>query len=296
MNHIQRRNLAKLMGVKEEDVTDQDFKNSIKDTMISGAKNSVAAPAALASGIAMGEVLNSGDLTGVKTMFHSTSKDAVDSIKKEGIKASHGDDYKSFTSQKVGLGRESFKNKTYVGNKKATSRSVGAVRRMNGYGSGKILNVKIPLDDLKKMNIVDNPELYGAKNADEFVKNWRGANPFSIIDDSQLRRMYPNLSKGTTTFEGDIPSKYIKGGEGYVRNNAKQILKHIKSNPKQFSKGVGKLGVAAGLGALSAHTLYSDLSPKQSRKRLLAEREKQLNKSSASAEYALAIEKIAMDF
>ena len=67
------------------------------------------------------------------------------------------------------------------------------------------------------------------------------------------RKMSKNNKNNITM----IPSKYIKGGVGYQKNSTKEISEFIKANPKRFLKGVGLLGVGAGMASFAAKSAYN---------------------------------------
>ena len=106
------------------------------------------------------------------------------------------------------------------------------------------------------MDIVDNPELLGAKNEKDFVlKRYKKKlsrmskderNKLSKKDKKELVRLikkqYKGLnSDGTLTIQGDISSKYIKGSKNYGKYGAKDFIKYVKNNPKRFGKESAKI-------------------------------------------------------
>lgn len=64
-------------------------------------------------------------------------------------------------------------------------------------------------------------------------------------------KIYHKIYKGgkgspTKIIEGDIESKFIKGGKGYEKNSLKKVMNYAKNNPKRFAKGVGKTTIGVG--------------------------------------------------
>lgn len=222
-----------------------------------GDKTKVAIGAGIAGAGAIGlKKMDKSEVTGRVKRYHATDKDLLDKIKEEGLKGSkaNGDTY----TKKVldHLSDEELANKVYLGKKKSVSRSVALGRRMRGYGKQGMLNLNIDYDDWKNMKKVENPELLGAKNSKEYVKRLlkkKGqdyealSKPEQIIMDAMGKQSFKGLGeKGTEVIEGDIASKYIKGGKGYEKNSLKKIAKYAKNNPKRFAKGAAKAGLAVG--------------------------------------------------
>lgn len=157
-----------------------------------------------------------------------------------------------------------FENKVYAGKTKKAAKGAATGRYLNEHPfeymfskdhgmknagkwmkkNTKTLNVNIPIDEYEKLNKVRNPELEGAKNLKEFISKKKKKVASSA---PELAAQYFTLGKNTATIDGDIASKFIKGGEGYKKNSAKQILKYVKANPGKAAKGagIGALGAAA---------------------------------------------------
>lgn len=93
--------------------------------------------------------------------------------------------------------------------------------------------------------IVDGTKFSGASISKEAYDKIAAAKP----DTSE--KIYHKIYKGgkgspTKIIEGDIESKFIKGGKGYEKNSLKKVMNYAKNNPKRFAKGVGKTAIGVG--------------------------------------------------
>jgi len=217
-----------------------------------------------------------GYLDGIVRRYHNTGNENVDSIKQNGILSNKALDVDNLTSKATNLSDTEKAGKTYLAKSREGARSAGAkrnqVRRANlfyapsetdslidSFKTDKTLKVNIPLQDYKKMNKVSNPELKGAKNAKQFnaaQKERLGA----LNDPLKNRAVYKKLGKGTDTIQGDIASKYIKGGKGYTKQSLKGVLEHIKANPKMFAKGVAGTGLGLALAGTGGYSAVKSLN------------------------------------
>lgn len=261
----------------------------------------------------LSNVNDSGDLDGRIKLYHRTDKENVPSILENGIKGSKTND-NSFTkdiAKSQGVKPEqwgSFKNKSYLARNKDLASKVGRQRGVMAttneyfsnmgdvtgavdkdllrkniksmkekqkkiYNNQQTLKASIPKDKFKNLKVVDNPELLGAKTIDEYLERnpTIGMYPNAReIAESRLK----NLGKDTVTIDGDFPSKYLKGGKGYVKNSPKEVLNYIKREPKSFAKGVGKGAVGLGLAGVGAYNTVKGLKRfKNAKKKVLSERE-----------------------
>ena len=221
--------------------------------------------------------ISKGNLTGRETVYHNTNRRNVDSIKRNGILASRASDKDNITHKGLGdiLSEDDMSGLTYVARGKTPALGVGLTSAMydsndsDGKNHNDLLGAISDRKTLKanipawKMNIVDNPELQGAKSRREFEPHIKhriqkkgpqgtiGAtlyNPISTVG-SKISSgiMYDNLSeKGTHTIKGDIDPQYIKGSDKYSRATKEEIQDFIKNNPNRFSKGAIKAGVGVG--------------------------------------------------
>lgn len=303
-----RKAYAKRFKTSPKNITDKDMENIHKEDGKKGLKRSVGFMGG-ATGASLGvKAYKSGEIDGVKKMSHITDAKNVDKIKREGLKGTKidGDNLtmRALRAQ-VATGHvkpEDLKDKVYLANNANTELGIKQGRRMNGLGgeTGKV-KVNMPISHLKKVER-DNPELLGAKNLKEFKAKHREmtgklrqmGNPFAQdAPDAQLKAVWNGLSrKGTTTVQGTVGTKYIKGSKDYEKNTVKNVAKHIKENPKMFAKGVGKAGLAAGLIAGGGKLMYDGM--KRTKLEDIKKQSKQEKKAYYSDYiYGQAIEKIA---
>lgn len=204
----------------------------------------------------------SGNIDGVKKMYHLTNKENTKSILEEGIKAYNnpGNLTASGLRDAIVTGHikpEDLANKAYLANNKRVINAIKQGKKQNLiFDPQDVLKVNIPLDKLEKIK-TNNPELLNANNAKEFLRNKKqvmqdfknkGGFYFAQPTDAQIKASFNMLSnKGTTTVNGDIASKYIKGSKNFEKNTIDKVLKHISKNPGKFAKGIGTLGAGAAL-------------------------------------------------
>ena len=264
----QKKTYAKRFKTAKSDISNKDIKkiqqNDQKQSLQrTGGIYGLAGGGAVATG-----AMKSGNVDGIKRMGHITDASRVDSIKKHGLKGTKLDDDVLTTrvlNEKIKNGTinaKDVKGKVYLANNLETELSIRGGKMQNGFTEKqKKVKVHMPLEEVKKRS-TSNPELLGAKNGDEFVRKFRETNVFVPYNDAQLKKVYKNLSKGTTVIDGDVASKYIKGSKDYQRNTLKNVAKHIKNNPKAFAKGVGQLGAGGALMGASAVALSKGLKKK----------------------------------
>lgn len=136
----------------------------------------------------------------------------------------------------------------------------------------KILEVEIPHEEYKKMKIANgNPELGGAKTYDEFLKN-----QYDGVDNKYNRSLWKDLggdkNSNTRMIEGDIDSKFIKGGRGYKKLSVKELANYIKNNPKKFLRGSGKLIIGTGGVVLGGKLIKDNAKNSNSKSKDIAEK------------------------
>lgn len=268
----QKKQYAKRFKTSPNKISDEDIKNIQKEDGKKGLKRMGGTYGLLGGGAMASNVHKSGKLDGVKKMSHITDAKNVDKIKREGLKGTKVDADSLTTRGLKGhmatghIKPEDLKDKVYLANNMSTELGVRQGRAINGIGgkAGKV-KVNMPLKDLKKVER-DNPELMGAKNLKEFKSKHREmtgklrqmGNPFAHdLPDSQLKAVYNGLGrKGTTTVQGTIGTKYIKGSKDYQKNTVKNVARHIKENPKMFAKGLGQAGLAGALMAGGGKLMY----------------------------------------
>lgn len=229
---------------------------------------------AAAGGIGLAK-MNKDEFTGRVKRYHATDKDVMNKIKEEGLKASKANDSSTYTKQLLrDIPEDKLNNKVYLGKDKIVSKSVGKGRELRGRGKQGILEL-IDYDDWKKMKKVENPELRGAKNAEElyrkmgnggiFGRKWEHMDPIEKL--AFKKGGYDILGeKGTEVIEGDIASKHIKGGKGYEKNSVKKIAKYAKKHPGRFAKGAAKVGAGVAVTGTGLAIAGKGLSDKKKNK------------------------------
>lgn len=254
------QSLAPKVQSKQREIIKRDRKDSSKD-----AVNQIGGTYGVIGGTKLVDsARREGQLDGIVRRYHNTKAENVAGIKEHGIKASRALDQDAIT-RVTGLSEDQMKGKTYMAKKRMGARSVGARRQQiqdmtnpfilpnasqslaKSFKHQKTLKVNIPLNEYRKLDFVDNPELRGAKSYRDAVKKSLTGTREIPADPLSAMSMYKTLGKETDTVAGDISSRFIKGGKGYQKQTLKGIGKHIKNNPKDFAKGLGKAGLGAGL-------------------------------------------------
>lgn len=275
-----RKIYAKQYNLNPETITDEQVEQIQKDEQKKSLERMGGAYAVGGGALLGHKAYRDGSLTGRRTFYHNTDKENVDSIKQHGLQASRAADGDNWTHKALGsaiamgnVNEGDLANKVYLANKPSTAFGVGVATQesawnpdlmdsiKDAWANRKNVKVQMPLDEVEKLNIVENPELRGAKSGAEFHQKlkefadeynshpavWRKMEAPSAFDSKMAFR---GLGKNTTVVEGDIPSQFIKGGEGFQSLKAGELLSHIKNRPGTFAKGVG-IG-AAGLGLAGA--------------------------------------------
>lgn len=268
-------------GEAEIDKEAKEKKEENRDAKVLAGTAMTGSGAALAK-----HTYDRGNLTGRETLYHNTKSEHVDSIKKNGLKGQYAlDKDKAFTPDLLNhIDEKQLDNKVYLARKKQVAESVGQkVRQEQGPHMRETLKAKVPT---WKMKEVDNPELLGAKNGEQFInrllsKKKKGMNPIEAMQVDMVQnhpeakkalKQQGNVAfrdlgrKGTAVIEGDVSSKYIKGHKGYQRASMKEIGSFIKNNPKRFAKGVGQAGAGAVLVGAGGKMIVSNLKKKKSEK------------------------------
>ena len=297
--------LDQLVMEKLAEETDKDKATAAK----------VVGGAVAAGGAAHG--FERGHLTGRETLYHGTNKANVDDILREGVKASKASDPTNLTHRTLVDGghitADQAKGKTYFGTNPIVSKSSNIVREQaelrakalkNPLGfnfdfsepgsKSDILKGRVPT---WKMDIVENPELRGAKNYKEYGqkmedgirRQYRENEAFKALGtedevvrkamkeggaDSKLDKKFMHWTlgpKGTRVIQGDVGAEYLTKSPKYSRAGLGEVAEYIKANPKRFAKGLAPVG--AGLALMGgAHHLQnrSDDDSKQAAEELYA--------------------------
>lgn len=146
---------------------------------------------------------------------HATQKKNVDSILKRGLLGTKSHSKDSITNMSRNV-TGSKKNLVYLSN---DGRSSNIIKKVcdEFLGGGVILNISIPHEEFKKMKIVDNPELLGSRNYDDFINRYRNKYKRSLSKSkTPSKEYYDIMSRGTTVIEGNIPPEYIKESPKYI--------------------------------------------------------------------------------
>jgi len=257
-----KKQLAKKWGVSVDEISNKDLDYAEKEHNKKVAKGGAGIVGGAVGANVINKARQEGMLDGVVRRYHNTKKDNVSGIKEHGILSNKAMDPDNLTSMAAGIGKEEQAGKTYMAKKKGVADGIGMRRDQidNGrlmpdlFGAKKTqetLKVNIPVKDYKGMHKVDNPELMGAKNAKEFQKILQKKVDGNIMYMGQkipmnvARSGFNQLGPQTDVIQGDIASKYVKGGKGYEKQTLKGIGRFIKENPKHFAKGLGHVGLGA---------------------------------------------------
>jgi hypothetical protein len=98
--------------------------------------------------------------------------------------------------------------------------------------------------------IKQNPET--AMGFDRFYSNIKKQSPIKPPR-FVIKNIY-NALDSAKGIEGGVPTEFIKGAPNYKRLGLKELGSYIKNKPGSFTKGVGALGLGAGL---AGHGLYN---------------------------------------
>lgn len=218
--------------------------------------------------------IKNGNLTGRERVYHNTDRENVESIKRNGILSAKALDPNNLTHSASGdfLTDEDMAGLTYVARKRSPALGVAIAtgnRKINNPESeyykdplGAYLSRKTVKADIPswKMEMVDNPELGGAKNQHELKKvlsnRWRqradkkyGNSIANKIIISPALSISANLSgssiydqlgpKGTYTVKGDINPEYIVGSDKYKLPDKEELSAYINANKNRFAAGAG---------------------------------------------------------
>ena len=254
----------------------------------------LAGAGALALGAGkIGNEFKKGNLTGRETVYHNTNRRNVKGIKEKGILATKSTDKDNLTHKGLSdiLSEDEMAGLTYVARKKLPALGIGLTSATYDATNKESKNYKDLLGALSdrktlkanipswKMNIVDNPELQGAKNSKEFRPKLKHRmkrsgpqgtisstlyNPISTLGSMMYSGiMYDSLGrKGTHTIKGDVGSEYIKGSKNYKPISKEEIKEYISNNPDRFKNGLIDAGIGLGTMTGGAIALAKGLKKK----------------------------------
>lgn len=259
-----KASLANQYKVDKSEITDKDVEAYNKYNNLATANMLKGTTSMMGGGFVLKNVRDKGYLSGRRKLYHGTDKSNISNIKKEGLKAFGKNDNEAYWTNGVlskfrqhGAIKDEPEKAVYLGKNKDVARVTNRLKPNAGPLQSDLLKpkrgiveVNIPYNDYKEMKkkFVDNPELLGAKNHKEYGK-LRDAFAESIGEKDKMNKVqrflnYKNLNKNNVAvLPEDLPSKYIKGGEGYVKNTPKEVLNYIRTNPKRFAKGLGVTGI-----------------------------------------------------
>lgn len=281
---------SEIIGDLLEKEAAEKEKNNVDGKVVAGA---AAGTGGVIGGVKiMQAVGDKGLLDGRRKLYHSTGKENVESILREGIKASKANGSDTFTKKVSELGNlnlagDELNNLIYLGKNKKVADEVGKSRqvinatkkvldnvdpvehylhpeRANGQilkeyqklkKDSKTLKASIPFGEYKKFDIRDNPELLGAKTIKEYVENREKINAApapKFAVELNFKRLSP---KSTATIKGDLDAQFLKDSDSYLKNSLSQVRDYIKENPGRFAKGVGTTLGAAALTAGGAYAI-----------------------------------------
>lgn len=203
------------------------------------------------------DVHRSREISGRVRLYHGTTAKNEKKILEEGLKGKKALESSAITNQKLGeVGKIFGKEIVYTGKKRAPAIDMMRSHAMNAEKPS-MIRMSIPHEEYQKMKsrrVYENPEftlVHRSKTKEEFAEQMKN-NIFHPMNKKQADKYYDKFSgakgtSGTRIFEGDIESKYIKGGKGYKKNSLKEVGKYIKKNPKRFAKGLGKAALGTSL-------------------------------------------------
>ena len=206
-----------------------------------------------------------GNLTGRETLFHGTSAERAKQIRKKGLLSKFTGHPASTTAAMKASDEELYNKllgKVFLTPEKGiarvysemTTRSEAPKTRLRErlapinpfFGEG-IVKAKVPTWKVKP---VPNPHAVGTfEEFSEYMKKNKNLN----LSRSDLKRQYRLLTEGVRVFEGDLPTRYIKGSKDFKRLDSKELKDYIKANPKRFAKGVGATALGVGVAGASLY-------------------------------------------
>lgn len=223
-----------------------------------------------------GRAIDSGDLTGRLGLYHGTSADRADQIRKTGLrpgvssgvtdmlestnnlpKGYFGAGKLVFTTADPSDAHQYASEQSYMRQKNLQGEDARKFIFNQDPGRAAIANthavlpraisrmynpntIKVSMPENHGIPLVENPEIVSIKR-----------DPMWILDEAKKNF----VEKGTRdhrVFDGEVPTKYIKGSADYQGLTRKEFLEHVRANPQRFAKGIGKVlagtGVAIGTG------------------------------------------------
>ena len=232
------------------------FKDESKET----AKDIAGIGLALGGAKLIKDSNKNGELSGRVKLYYSVNKKHIPDILKNGLDGKYSRENPDSLTSKVTGGKVSRDNRNiiYLARDKKLAESVGTKRLRESISNpskdpkfSRTLEVEVPYEKLKNKRVYGNPEFENAKTFDEFLK-YKNIDKNNISKEEliDLKKDWKDLGghKGSKTImlDGKLKPENFKGSSKFKKNSIKEIAKYIKSNPKRFAKGVGKVGLGVG--------------------------------------------------
>ena len=220
-----------------------------------------------ATGIGLGasiikKTYDRGNLTGRETLFHGTSAERAKQIRKKGLLSKFTGHPASTTAAMKASDEELYNKllgKVFLTPEKGIARVYSEMTTRSEAPKTRLREKLAPINPLFREGIVKakvptwkvkpvpNPHAVGTfEEFSEYNKNLN-------LSRSDLKRQYRLLTEGVRVFEGDLPTRYIKGSKDFKRLDSKELKDYIKANPKRFAKGVGAAALGVGVAGASIY-------------------------------------------
>jgi len=234
--------------------------------------------AALAGAGLASEQYHRGNLTGRETLYHGTSRDRADSIRKNGLTPNHSHssisgvvdpNLANMNKDLVFTTKSKFQGHMYAAQQRGIDN--GRIKNVQDHARGAEHTAKDAFKSMAtgndkgvvKLNVptwkeghkgVWNPEVRSQLRSMKSDLLFKIMNPTKVQQDAAKKIMYNTLQKSVHVHRGaeGIGTQFIRGSGNYQKNSLKEVGQFISGNRGRFAKGVGAAaaGVAlAGLGA-----------------------------------------------
>lgn len=220
---------------------------------------------------------HAGNLTGRETLYHGTSADRADDIRKNGLKPNKGSEGVSSkindrlvkkNKDLVFATRSKLQARTYSIQQDAINKGkvtdAASLRRFQADPANIFRVGSVKEDSIVKLNIptwkeghkgVSNPEVRS------YFRDLKGDFMHNLKSDTEKKlhkqTMYRALQKDVHVHRGagGIGTDYIKGSGSYKPNSLSEIGQFAKANKGRFAKAVGRS--ALGIGAIGLGLGYA---------------------------------------
>lgn len=213
--------------------------------------------AAIGTGMATGSRAR-GRLLGYKRVYHGTTPEIAEKIRREGLKASMGgtgaaaDHAKIFEGREVGSAPSDYekasKGRVHVTGKRSTAGGFAAFRRADANPGARVY-------EMMGGQIFPGRYKKGIIEAHIPDELWQ---KFEVDPDAAGRAGSVSGKHQAARGAVDVDPRFIRGSEGFSRRallkeRLRGLPSYIKRNPIRFAKGVGAVGGGAGLAAYGLH-------------------------------------------